>query len=184
MLETNHSLLRVEAGYYCPQIPQALPKFVSQRLVNSLWLLLGALSLGGLLLGSARVPQWTSGQALLMQPEAGTFLKSAKLVVLLSPQTHAQLKAGQTVLVRAGDSRLRATLTTVEREILSPEVIQDRFARPAAINLAWNQPTAVAITHLKNPLPSASSQVYSAEVELGSRRLASFLPLIGPFLGE
>lgn len=184
MSKTNYSWSGVRAGYYCPEIPQTLSKFVSGRVVNSLWLLLGGLGLGGLLLGSARVPLWASGQALPMRPEAGTLLKNAKLVVFLSPQTHAQLKSGQTVLVRSGGFHLRATLTTIEREILSPEATQDKFIRPPTTGFAWNQPKAVAIAHLDTPLPSVLSQVYSAEVELGSRRFASFLPLIGPFFGE
>jgi hypothetical protein len=55
--------------------------------------------------------------------------------------------------------------------------------------LNLTQPSAVAIAQFEpspTSLPAAVylGSVYHAEVEVGSRRVISFLPLIGSFFGE
>lgn len=88
--------------------------------------------------------------------------------------------------VSRNENRLSRSVIVVDPEISSPDVIQKQFALDSGAAQRITQPAAVVFAQL-DPIPtglSASAYLGSvgrADVEVGSQRAVSLLPLIGHF---
>ena len=87
-------------------------------------------------------------------------------------------------LSEASQNDDRRSILEVQPNILSPDAIQQQFALNPSIAQQINQPAAVAIVPLEPIAPGLPATAYlgsvgRVEAEVGTRRLISFLPLIG-----
>jgi hypothetical protein len=200
MDDSKSSIFRASAveRHLQRQEETVLPRFISPPTWVCLWLLLGLLMAGGIVVWSAKTPVFTSGSALIsVWPERLDSVYGqvgpGEMVVIafLPPEYLSRLQIGQTLFLqpdRAG-GRLGSKVIGVMPDVVSPEAARKMFAINAGGVRPLTQPSAVAIARFELPpaSPPATSyagSVYNVEVEVGSRRVISFLPLIGHFFGE
>jgi hypothetical protein len=196
MKDTNRSIFRAAAVQHYMQSREkaVLPRIISPRTFVFLWVLFGLLLASGLIAWLTRVPVYASGQTVIVDLRGQS--QDAReddlwAVVFLPPENLSHLRSGQKLFLRFDTTggRLSVPIAAVEPEIISPDAAQRRFALSAPAALAVSQPAAVATAPMGsflNTLPSSTyvGSIYPTEVEVGSRRTISLLPLIGQLLGE
>jgi hypothetical protein len=194
MNEAKRSIFRVDAlrRYAQSREEPVLLRLVSPRMFLCLWILLGLLLIGGFLAWLAQVPVYASGSAVVVDGRGKTpSIGDEVLVVAFVPPEHLRrLRVGQMLLLEIGGVGKRSgrSIIAVEPEIIGPDMAQRRFALNAGATPAITQPSAIAIARLDpliTGLPAAAyvGSIYRAEIEVGSRRAISLLPLIGHFFG-
>jgi hypothetical protein len=195
MKDANRSIFRADAvrRYTQSREESVLPRFVSPRTFSYLWILLGLLGVSGFVAWCARVPVYASGLGVVVDRRGKTndVRDDVVMVAFLRPENRSHLRVGQTLLVLldpAGE-RTRRPIIAIEPKIVSPNAVQQRFALSAGAAHAVTQPSAVAIARFEpNPtnLPASTyvGSVYPVDVEVGSRRVLSLLPVIGQIFGE
>lgn len=194
MRKANTSIFRAEAlnRYRSRDEKSALPKLVSPRVFQFLWVLLGLLLAGAALISSARIPVYASGVAVIVESEATPRNGQGKVsaLIFLPPESLPQLKAGQPVFFRfGGDEHLSRPIMSVEPQLLSPLEASRRFALSAGAAARLNAPKALAVVSLEpslagHPASTYAGSFYDARVEIGSRRVASLAPWANKFFGR
>jgi len=195
MKDTPNAIFRVAAlRHYRQAREQAvLPRFVAPRVFLFLWILLGLLLLSGLAAWFVQVPVYASGQAVVLDGSdlAEPLTGEAVIVAFLPPEDFPRLRTGQPLLLREGRTgeRVSRPILVVEPRIYSPGAAQRHFALPAGAAQTVSQPAAVVLARFEpaSPaLPAAAyvGSTYRADVPVGSRRLLSLLPVVGPLLDK
>jgi hypothetical protein len=161
-----------------------LPRFIRPRTFLCLWILLGLLMLAAVLAWTARVPVYASGLAVVTKTEG-----QVNLVVLVPAESFEKLRVGQVVWVRwpAAREPVRTVLTHVEPEIQSPALVRKRFGLSSetvsgAVAVATASPEGVLDTTGDLPPETRLGSTVSVDVEIGSRRALSLLPVLGEVL--
>jgi hypothetical protein len=174
------------------QEKSVLPRFVSPPTVLFLWTVLGLLIVGLAAAWLARVPVYSSGPAFVVDwprevqpPRAGVVV-----VALLPPRDLARLRVGQDLFLHLDETgeRSRISIIAVEPEIQSPDAVRRRLALDAYAAGAITQPSAVVVARFEPIAPGLPDSTYRgsvcrADVEVGSCRVISLLPLVGQFFG-
>jgi hypothetical protein len=151
-----------------------------------LWLLIGLLGMAGILTWTVPVPVYVSGSAVIVAP--ATAAEEMVVVAFLPAAALARLQVGQPLFlpIDVSGMRLQQPITVVESTLFSPQAAQRRFNPNHEAALEISQPVAVAIAPFVPPasdLPAATyaSTVSPVDVQIGTRRLLSLLPLVGHF---
>lgn len=169
-----------------------LPRFTSPRTMLFLWILMGLLLASGIAFLLIRVPVHVSGVAVVLDSISGPSVpNNASMAVFLPESTLPDLRAGQKVTWVFDDpkDRVSRSLIVIEPKVNSPTALRERFGLTGSAAVAINRPMAVAFARLE-PVPRQGSaanyagSVYRVEVEVGHRRVISFLPLVGSFFEE
>lgn len=171
-----------------------LPRFISPPIFFCLWLLVCVLLAGGALVMAVRVPVYAAGSAVISTEESGGQRptgENLQVVAFLPAAALPRLRVGQKLLLRpqgAGPS-LSARIVAVEG-LSGPEAIHHRF------KLGTCEPpfgVALAVVVRAEAQGGGASSVraedltrssWRAEAEVGSRRVATLLPVVGRFLGD
>ncbi|WP_156815520.1 hypothetical protein [Pseudanabaena sp. PCC 6802] len=176
-----------------------LPRMVSPQIFLYLWALLGLIATSGLCAWVAKIPIYASGQAIVTRwqsrasqtNQTNGIDKEAVVVIFLPPQYLSKLRPQQKLFLKfAGiDDRFSRTILTVESEIRSPDSIQKQFALSPGAAQAIAQPVAVAIAPWETAPTQLPANVYlgslgHVEVEIGSQRAISLLPIVGQLFTE
>jgi len=190
MKNAKHSIFRADAvrRYIEGREKSVLPRFVSPRIFIGLWFLLGLLIICGFVAWFAKVPVYASGPAVVVDwKDRPQYIRDDVLVIaFLPPDNLSRLRVGQTMFLNTARERLNISIISVEPDIISPDDAQRRFALSGGTAEAITRPAAVAVAPLE-PTPSSlpistyRGCVYSVDIEVGSRRVISLLPLIGQF---
>jgi hypothetical protein len=195
MQSPYRSIFRAEAvrRYMQSRERVVLPRFIAPRILFGLWVLLGLLAAAGAGIWFVRVPVYISGSAVVVAEEGPAPGSPAGVmaIVFLPPEAHARLHAGQALFLTfdSAGQPLERSIAAVDPDISSPASVQQRFALGPGAASAVSGPSAVVTARLA-PLPmgmSALAYVGStgrADVQVGSRRIGSLLPLVGRFFGE
>ena len=192
MNQENRSIFRKEAieEYIHEQENKVLLKFVSPRLFLCLWVILGLLSGLGVWLCFAEVPMFASGRGMIVNQDKRNFCQGQKpcIVAFFPPNAWPYLIAGKSLMIKQKDQRrwLDQPIIIVESKILSPVEIQKNYVPKAGGMPLPNQPVAVAVCRLdlgtyptRSDLPIEGT--FEVRIDVGTRRLASFLPLLDRF---
>ncbi len=198
MKDENRMIFRVEAlrRYAEGRERPVLPQFTSPRTMLLLWVLLSLLLLSGLVLMMIRVPVYATGLAVvpardaLDQKKAGA-AGGATMVVFVPERNLPDLRIGQKVRWSFDQTsgRVATSILAIEPEVDSPADLQKRFGFSGTAAAYINGPMAVAFAHLE-PAPGDRSidkyagSVYRVDVEIGRRRVISFLPVLGRLFPE
>jgi len=198
----QRTIFRVEAlRRYAQGEDKAVPlQFTSPRIIRFLWVLIGLLLGGGVLLWLMRVPVYTSGVAVpisTVYPSANATVSNWNpnddplVAVFLPSNSLSKLHVGQRVFWKFSKTNLRVSryVLEVSLEIKSPYELQQKFALRGQAAAAIDQPVVVAFAKLEpvpNALPASVylGTVFHADVEVGTRRVISFLPLVGRFFSD
>ncbi len=190
MNENGQAIFRAEAvrRHAESRDRTVLPRFVSPPTFVALWLTVALVAAAGVAAGFARAPIYAAGPVVVAEQQAPPFVGKALGMAFLPAPYRDKLRLDQTVFVDLADVRVARPVMAVEREVLSPAAARGRSGlSPAAAN-AITEPVVVVLLALE-PLPSGLSasayagSVFDARVQVGSRRLLSLVPLIGPRLG-
>ena len=167
-----------------------LPRFVSPRTFLALWLSLALITAMGVTAWFVQVPIYAVGSAVAVERPGQQLRGEAIGVVFLPAQFRETLRPGQTVFLDlpGAAARVPRPILEVQPDILSPAAARDRFSLDGAAAGAITAPVVavfVALAPFPSGLPASAytGSIYTAEIEIGSRRLLSLLPLVGPLLG-
>lgn len=171
--------------YLASREKTVLPRFVSPRNLALCWVLLAGLLAAGL--GGAyfvQVPVYVSGSATLTR-ESDRGAAAAVAVVSLPTGQPSELRVGQELRLGSGatDRRVKGSIVAVEPKGLDAGEARKRFGLKGDVATAFTRPGGVAIAEIERgprslPGSAFAGGVYPAEIEVGSRRVVSFLPLI------
>jgi len=159
-----------------------LPPRIALRMIVVGWIALGLLLVGTAAIWMAHVPIYLSGNAIVVdQGSAGQ--PKPVLVAFLPPAARMQLAPGQSLLVSLdGVAYSRHVIMVVEPELISRDEAQRRYAPRADAPIT--EPAAVAIAPLASSTGVTVDAHHPVTVEVGTRRLISFLPLFHRTLPE
>lgn len=186
----SKSPFRADALHYYQQSQQqtTFPRFVRPRSRLYLWLLLGLLLLGSTVIWLAQLPVYASGTVVVTNWPGGAGTQDIILVAFLPAEHLEGLHPGQRMLIQTNQAaeRVVVTVSKVEPAIVSADAVHERFGLHAQ---AISYPTVIAVAPLAPqfrslPRPMLLGSSYPVEVEIGSRRLISFLPVVGPFFSK
>lgn len=199
MKDSRRSIFRNDAvrRYVESREKSVLPRLVSPRTFIYLWFLLGLLGMSSIVAWFARVPMYASGSAIVVRWKSKKNTPENIVVAAFFPPHYLpKLRTAQKLFlhfdtmgvggVSRNENRLSRSVIVVDPEISSPDVIQKQFALHSGAAQRITQPAAVVFAQL-DPIPtglSASAYLGSvgrADVEVGSQRAVSLLPLIGHF---
>lgn len=182
--ESKGSLFRKGAvkHYLAGREQEVLPQFISPKSFYLLWILFILLivaAIAGAYL--VQIPAYASGTAVFTKAEDEDPIVAA----FVSPKYLEGMQKEQQVSVQLGsEERLRLTMSSVEPEALSPKETRKKFALDDAQVAALEGSTAAAVAPLKSETRKQDSKVYDAQVEVGSRRAVSLIPVVGDWLGK
>lgn len=193
MTDIDRSIFRVDAvrHYAASKEKAVLPRIVAPGTMIYLWILIGLLLCAGIITWNTQVPVYASGSAVIVterDEKSPVAQDNTFFLVSVPPEYLSRLHAGQRLFLRSGSTNVMASrpIVAVEPEISSPDALQRRFNLSAGAASAITRPSAVAIASLEPPpsgLPVSTytGSVYEADVEIGTRRAISFLPLVNRF---
>jgi hypothetical protein len=176
-----------------------LPRFIAPRTFALLWVLMALLLAGMVAAWVAQVPIFASGVATVNGPDeqSGRAGEAVSVVAYLPPDSLPRLRTGQRMFVEAGGAgqRIEVRVTEVAPELQSPDAARALFApgsgdgRKASAPAVLNGPTAVALGRLEGTPQGLSASLYvgsacRVQVEVGSRKVITYLPLVGRLFGE
>lgn len=195
MVNQRAAIFRSEAlrRYMSRHEKTVFPKLIAPRTFIYLWLIVGLLFIGGLCALFADIPIYASALAVVVEGDKdhAQNAKEVRVVLLLSPEFLTKLEVNQRVFSRLNrvDALVSSQISDIEPRIVSASDARSRFALSGNAATKVNESTVVAFVPM-GVLPGgmdASSYVGTsgeAQVEIGRRRLISFLPLVGRFFAS
>jgi hypothetical protein len=195
MKSATTQIFRADAArrYMESQEKTVLPRLLSPPVFIGLWILLGLLVIVGGVSWFARVPEYVSCPAVVVdwRDRVPSVAGDTAVVAFLPPASSARVKSGQRLFVQfeAAGGRLSQPISFVDSQIISPDAAHKQFALNASAAPAITRPAAVAVARLEAPpdgtLAAAHvGSVYQVEIEVGARRLVSLLPILGQLFAE
>jgi hypothetical protein len=193
MPEPQRSIFREDAvkRYLQGREETVFPRLVSPRSIVFLWVLFALLLAAGVIAWWTEVPVYASGPAVAVGEGLGAAASHVAVVAFLPQESLSRLHAGQRLFLKTGASNDRRALSVraVDETIYSPDAAQARFRLSGGAAATLRAPTAAVRAELPldaQALPASQYRgtVYQADVEVGSRRIISLLPVAGRFFGE
>jgi hypothetical protein len=192
MVNQRTAIYRSEAlrRYMTRHEKSVFPKLIAPRTFLYLWLIVGLLFIGGLCALFADIPIYAPALAVVVEADKDQTqnAKEVRVVLLLSPEYLTKVEVNQRVFLRMnrGDALISSQISNIEPRVVSAGDARSRFALSGNAANRVNDATAVALIPA-GVLPGARDAASyvgtsgEAQVEIGRRRLISFLPFVGRF---
>jgi hypothetical protein len=170
-----------------------LPQFSSPKIIWWLWSLISLTIVGGALLWFMRIPIYAKAFAIPLPSESSTAsANDGPLVAVLLPARNLpRVQTGQRVFwsFSKTESAVSRTIIAVKPSVQSPDSLQASLGLRGQSTTSITEPVVVAFVSLgpvPADLPTAAyvGSVYHAEVEVGTKRVISLLPVVGRFIGN
>jgi hypothetical protein len=185
----NRPIFRPEAvrRYAEAREQPVLPKFVSPRIMAALWALVALLILSGVAVWFTSMPVYASGLAVVVDTrnKLTNIEEGMAILALLPPEAQPALDRGKTILIQvnASSKPLEREIVAFEKDVSKVNYILEEFALDDHPAVAKAQPAAVAIMRLEDmsgnvPTNNYIGTIFRADIQIGSRRVASLLPLM------
>jgi hypothetical protein len=160
-----------------------LPRFVAPPMFLFLWTLIGLLLITLGIAWFGEVPQYVTGNGLILEQQAGT--QVALLFFPVDPASPFSVRVGTPVHLRleAGSKLQTHTVTHVEPGIIGPEEAQQRYQLGRAETLVITGPSIAVFVSLEGTQVRGQTLIQQAQLELGSRRLLTLVPGLGQWFG-
>lgn len=177
MLLKKPTIFRSEAvTKYCERQDEAVfPRFLRPKTFRFLWLLLVFLLLAGILAWFAEVPQFVTGQAVVIAGEAVS--GDGRLAILVPTTLQTILQVGQAIYIPTAAMAVEG-IQAVEPDVLSPAEAAAVYNLPPGLITA---PTIVISTSFEVeafPAEAYVGSLYPARIQVGSQRLVTKMPLL------
>jgi hypothetical protein len=189
----NRPIFRPEAvrRYAEAREQPVLPKFVSPQIMVALWALVVLLILSGVAVWFTSTPVYASGLAIVVDTgnKPVNIEEGTAMLVLLPPEAQPVLDEGKTVLIQvnATSKPLKREIVAFEKNASKVNRTLEEFALENHPAVAKAQPAAVAIVRLEDMPGNVVTNdyigtIFRADMQVGSRRIASLLPLMDRIL--
>jgi hypothetical protein len=189
----NRPIFRPEAvrRYAEAREQSVLPKFVSPQIMVALWALVVLLILSGVAVWFTSIPVYASGLAVVVatRNKLANIEEGMALLVLLPPEAQPALDKGKTILIQvnASSKPLERRVIAFEKDASKVNRTLEEFALENHPAVAKVQPAVVAIVRLEDmpgnvPTNDYLGTIFRADIQVGSRRVASLLPLMDRIL--
>lgn len=161
-----------------------LPRFTTPFALTCCWLLVGLLGIGTAVVWFSDIPMTASGEAVVVTGQHQDSDGGLVALVILPPERAGELRAGDEVTLRFGTHTEIRPLTSIEATVLDPERVRERYGLSGREAASIAQPSIVGMVRI-DALPGDSPDVIypgaigSADVVVGSQRIAASLPVIG-----
>jgi hypothetical protein len=193
MKTSNRPIFRPEAvrRYAEAREQSVLPKFVSPQIMVALWALVVLLILSGVAVWFTSTPVYASGLAIVVDTgnKPVNIEEGTAMLVLLPPEAQPVLDEGKTVLIQvnATSKPLKREIVAFEKNASKVNRTLEEFALENHPAVAKAQPAAVAIVRLEDMPGNVVTNdyigtIFRADMQVGSRRIASLLPLMDRIL--
>jgi hypothetical protein len=193
MKNNNRSIFRPEAvrRYAEAREQSALPKFVSPRIMVALWIIVVLLIFSGVTVWFTSMPVYVSGLAIVVDTENKpvSIEEGTALLVLLPLEAQPALYKGKTILIQvnASSKPLQRKIVTFEKDASKMNGILEEFDLDNHPAVAKAQPAVIAIVQLEDMEGDVLANdyigtIFRADIQVGSRRIASLLPLMDRIL--
>ncbi len=166
-----------------------LPQLVTPPVFLFLWILLGLLITAGFLAWSAQVPVYLEGTGIILeQPLPSISGQREAVAVIFFPALNTpKVRARLPVQVQVGTTgaQFTGTISMVEPGVISPDEARQRFALSNAALQVVSGPSVAVTVPLGHAFPAQTfaGSVVHAQVQVGTQRLLSLLPGLGPLIG-
>jgi hypothetical protein len=195
-MKTNtRPLFRPEAvrRYTEAREQSVLPRFVSPRIMVAVWALVLLLVLSAVAVWFTSTPIYASGPATVVDTvnkpaniiPANIIEEGMAILVLLPSEAQPALDEGKTILIKVNTSSmpLKRKIVVFEKDVSKVNSILEKFDLDNHPEVAKAQPAAVAIVRLEDMRGNDYvGTIFRADMQVGSRRLASLLPLMDRIL--
>jgi hypothetical protein len=189
----NRPIFRPEAvrRYAEAREQSVLPKFVSPRTMVALWAIVVLLIFSGITVWFTTTPVYASGLAIVVDTEnkPTNIEEGTAILVLLPPEAQPALDEGKTILIQvnASSKPLERKIVAFEKDASKVNSILEEFDLDNHPAVAKAQPAAVAIVQLEDMEGNVLANgyigtIFRADIQVGSRRIASLLPLVDRIL--
>jgi hypothetical protein len=193
MKTNNRPIFRPEAvqRYAEAREQSVLPKFVSPRIVVALWTLVVLLILSGVAVWFTSTPVYASGLAIVVDTrnELVNIEEGMAVLVLLPPEAQPVLDEGKTILIQVNTSSkpLERKIVTFAKDASKVNSILEEFALDNHPAVTKTQPAVIAIVQLEDLEGNVLANdyvgtIFRADIQIGTRRIASLLPLMDRIL--
>src|SRR5918992_3330050 len=193
MKSINRPIFRPEAvrRYAEAREQSVLPKFVSPQIMVALWALVALLILSGVAVWFTSTPVYASGLAVVVDPrnKLANIEEGMAILVLLPPEAQPALDKGKTILIQvnASSKPLEREIVAFEKDASKVNHILEEFGLENHPAVAKAHPAAVAIVRLEDMPGNVATNgyigtIFRADIQVGSRRIASLLPLVDQIL--
>ncbi|SRR6266567_1390220 len=191
MAISRRSIFRDSAmkHYMQKQEKDILPRVVSPPVFVFLWILLGFLTMAGLLAWWGEVPTYESGSGIILEEKSHSKSgNSEAIAVIFLPASSApKLRTGLPIQLQIGStgSRFTSTIERIEPGILSPSEARTRYAFASGVSQVLTQPSVLATVRLGSTISARTyaGSLVSAQVQVGLRRPLSLLPGFDRLIG-
>jgi len=192
-MKSSRPIFRPEAvrRYAEAREHSVLPKFVSPRITVALWTIVVLLIFSGVGVWFTSMPVYASGLAIVVDTENKpvNVEEGTAILVLLPPEAQPALDEGKTILIQvnASSNSLKREVVTFEKDAARVNDILEEFDLSNHPAMAKMQPAAVAIVRLEDTQGNVLANdyigtIFRADIQVGSRRIASLLPLMDRIL--
>jgi hypothetical protein len=192
-MKSSRPIFRPEAvrRYAEAREESVLPKFVSPRIMAALWAILMLLIFSGVAVWFTSMPVYASGLGIVVDTENKTvnIEEGTAILVLLPPEAQPALDEGKTILIQVNPSSkpLQRKIVTFAKDASKVNGILKEFDLDNHPAVAKVQPAAVAIVQLEDMEGNVLTNdyigtIFRADIQVGSRRIASLLPFMDRIL--
>jgi hypothetical protein len=157
----------------------------------ALWAIVVLLIFSGVAVWFTSMPVYASGSAIVVDIENKpvNIEEGMAILVLLPPEAQPALDEGKTILIQvnASSNPLKRKIVAFAKDASKVNSILEEFDLDNHPVVAKAQPAAVAIVRLEDmegnvPANDYIGTIFRADIQVGSRRIASLLPLVDGIL--
>jgi hypothetical protein len=157
----------------------------------ALWAIVVLLIFSGITVWFTTTPVYASGLAIVVDTEnkPTNIEEGTAILVLLPPEAQPALDEGKTILIQvnASSKPLERKIVAFEKDASKVDSILEEFDLDDHPAVAKAQPAAVAIVRLNDMEGDMLANdyvgtIFRADIQVGSRRIASLLPLMDQIL--
>jgi hypothetical protein len=162
-----------------------LPHFISLPTTLILWILIMLVVVAAGLAWSEKIPVFVTGKGIVLHerayPQAGGSADQGTFaLIFLPPEQATRVHVGLPVRLRIGPSgpEVVSKIAGVEADVMSPYDACREYGLDANCAVLITRPAVVALVKLQTvPSTIYAGSVLTAEVEVGSQRIISLLPV-------
>jgi hypothetical protein len=174
-----------------------LPQFSSPKTVWLLWIFIVLSLTAGTLIWLIRIPIYARAIAIPLTNESQSAISGINgnneplMAVLIPGRNASQVRVGQRVFwsfTKSGE-RVSSTVIEVKPMVRSPDSLNRELDLRGQAAASITEPAVIALVSL-GPVPydlpasTYAGSVYRAEVEIGTKRVFSLLPVLRRFIGD
>jgi hypothetical protein len=162
-----------------------LPRFVAPRAFIFLWILMALLLIATLGAWLAQAPTYAIGSGVILKAQGNN---ATTAVIFLPATSSLKLRTGLPLLMQIGAAgpQLSGTIATVEPGVISPEQARKQYALNGSLALVVTEPSVAVTVTLGPDIPAQmyAGSIVGGQVQVGTRRVLSLLPFVGPLIGD